>query len=171
MDVLDTWLVFILWEGGYILRERWGNNVLGFCFLSFILFFKKLLIYFNWRIITLKYCDGFCHISGHRNTFLFPFSLLFCFPCFHFEYVRPRTTPAMVLSGCLQLRQQSSWTSDGSLRAPSPSEQSASCPADKTDTFLRSWASRDPGGQKGPPGFRTDSVRYQCSATHWRSHT
>ena len=150
-----------------------------FCFVfwCFILFLKKLLIYFNWRIITLNIVmvsaiyQVISAIYLPYIRFLFPFSLLFCFPCFHFEYVRPRTTPAMVLSGCLQLRQQSSWTSDGSLRAPSPSEQSASCPADKTDTFLRSWASRDPGGQKGPPGFRTDSVRYQCSATHWRSHT
>ena len=33
--------------------------------------FKKNLIYFNWRIITLQYCDGFCHIStriSHRYT-------------------------------------------------------------------------------------------------------
>ena len=35
------------------------------------LIFKKLFIYFNWRIITLQYCDGFCHIStwvSHRLT-------------------------------------------------------------------------------------------------------
>ena len=25
-------------------------------------FFKKL-VYFNWRIITLQYCGGFCHTS------------------------------------------------------------------------------------------------------------
>ena len=32
-------------------------------------FFKR--IYFNWRIITLQYSDGFCHIStwtGHSHT-------------------------------------------------------------------------------------------------------
>ena len=26
------------------------------------LLFLNYLIYFNWRIITLQYCDGFCHI-------------------------------------------------------------------------------------------------------------
>ena len=34
-------------------------------------FKKKLFIYFNWRIITLQNCDGFCHTSvwiGHRYT-------------------------------------------------------------------------------------------------------
>ena len=33
--------------------------------------FKNLFIYFNWRIITLQYCDDFCHIStwiSHRYT-------------------------------------------------------------------------------------------------------
>ena len=29
-------------------------------YISFLLFFK--LIYFNWRLITLQYCGGFCHI-------------------------------------------------------------------------------------------------------------
>ena len=36
-------------------------------------FFKKLFIYFNWRIITLQYCDGFCHTStwiNHRYTYV-----------------------------------------------------------------------------------------------------
>ena len=27
----------------------------------FNFFFKKILIYFNWRLITLQYCGGFCH--------------------------------------------------------------------------------------------------------------
>ena len=33
---------------------------------SLAIFFPRLLfflIYFNWRIITLQYCDGFCHTS------------------------------------------------------------------------------------------------------------
>ena len=29
----------------------------------FVTFFKKFIL-FNWRIITLQYCDGFCHTSG-----------------------------------------------------------------------------------------------------------
>ena len=33
-----------------------------FFFLWFYLFLN-LFIYFNWRIITLKYCDIFCHTS------------------------------------------------------------------------------------------------------------
>ena len=39
----------------------------GRIFLLFYFIFK--LIYFNWKIITLQYCDGFCHTStwiGHR---------------------------------------------------------------------------------------------------------
>ena len=35
-------------------------------------FFKKLFI-FNWRIIALQYCDGFCHTStwiGRRHTYV-----------------------------------------------------------------------------------------------------
>ena len=34
-------------------------------------FKKNIFIYFNWRIITLQNCDGFCHTSvwiGHRYT-------------------------------------------------------------------------------------------------------
>ena len=30
-------------------------------FSSFLLFFFYLIIYFNWRLITLHYCGGFCH--------------------------------------------------------------------------------------------------------------
>ena len=35
------------------------------------MYLKKLFIYFNWMIITLQYCDCFCHTSiwiGHRHT-------------------------------------------------------------------------------------------------------
>ena len=34
-------------------------------------FFYFKCIYFNWRIITLQYCDGFCHTAawnGHKHT-------------------------------------------------------------------------------------------------------
>ena len=31
-------------------------------FLHIFSFLKKLFIYFNWRLITLQYCGGFCHI-------------------------------------------------------------------------------------------------------------
>ena len=33
--------------------------------------FKSIVVYFNWRIITLQYCYSFCHTSiwiGHRYT-------------------------------------------------------------------------------------------------------
>ena len=36
-----------------------------------ILFKKKTLIYFNWRVITPQHCDGLCHTSiwiSHRHT-------------------------------------------------------------------------------------------------------
>ena len=34
------------------------------CFFFFNLFFKKL-IYFNWRLITLQYCSGFCSFMSY----------------------------------------------------------------------------------------------------------
>ena len=40
-----------------------------------MLFLKKKIIYFNWRIINLQYYDGFCHVSvwiGHRRTYPLP---------------------------------------------------------------------------------------------------
>ena len=40
-------------------------------FLSFL--FKNLFIYFNWRIVTMQCCDGFCHVSiwiGYRHTWV-----------------------------------------------------------------------------------------------------
>jgi len=39
--------------------------------LPFDLFFKYKFIYFNWRLITLQYCSGFCHTLTwihHRCT-------------------------------------------------------------------------------------------------------
>ena len=39
-----------------------GNITLQRVFLGPLHLLKKL-IYFNWRIITLQYCDGFCHTS------------------------------------------------------------------------------------------------------------
>ena len=41
------------------------------CHILFCVFF--ILFYFNWRIITLQYCDGFCHPSAwisHRYTYV-----------------------------------------------------------------------------------------------------
>ena len=35
--------------------------LLCYLFLNFIYFFIFLLIYFNWNLITLQYCGGFCH--------------------------------------------------------------------------------------------------------------
>ena len=34
---------------------------------------KKIFIYFNWRIISLQYCDDFCHTSpwiSHKHTYV-----------------------------------------------------------------------------------------------------
>ena len=36
-----------------------GNYLLFF--LKLLLAFFKIFIYFNWRLITLQYCSGFCH--------------------------------------------------------------------------------------------------------------
>ena len=50
-------------------REQILNEGRILLFFFLILFLK--LINFNWRIITLQYCDGFCHTStwiGHRYT-------------------------------------------------------------------------------------------------------
>ena len=44
--------------------ERWCSRRLFFP-LHFLCF---QLIYFNWRIITLQYCDGFCHTSIWTGT-------------------------------------------------------------------------------------------------------
>ena len=48
----------------------WKKNVPGCAylitrcelFILFFLFFFKKFIYFSWRLITLQYCSGFCHI-------------------------------------------------------------------------------------------------------------
>ena len=54
----------------WFLENDVGNNTLFFfffcimkCFFSCIIsfFFFYLCIYFNWRLITLQYCSGFCH--------------------------------------------------------------------------------------------------------------
>ena len=42
------------------------------CFFKFLFIFKN---YFNWRLITLQYCDGFCHTStwiSHGHTYIPP---------------------------------------------------------------------------------------------------
>ena len=51
--------------------RQWQSMMSPVAFLFFFPFCKK---YFNWRMIALQYCDGFCHTStwiGHRYT---------CFP-------------------------------------------------------------------------------------------
>ena len=64
---------------------------------SLAIFFPRLLfffIYFNWRIITLQYCDGFCHTStwiGHRYT---------CIP--HILNPTPTSLPTPIPLGCLR---------------------------------------------------------------------
>ena len=50
------------------LNLRWGNGVYLHHSYTVVFFFR---IYFNWRIITVQYCDGFFHLSvwiGHRYT-------------------------------------------------------------------------------------------------------
>ena len=53
----------------------WGHSSFLLLYISSdisnVLFLKKKMIYFKWRIITLQYCNGLCHIStwiGHRHT-------------------------------------------------------------------------------------------------------
>ena len=39
----------------------------------YLLFFSQLKIIFNWKIIALQYCVGFCHVStwiSHRHTYV-----------------------------------------------------------------------------------------------------
>ena len=40
--------------------SRQGLAMQSLCGLAFFFFFNQL-IYFNWRLITLQYCSGFCH--------------------------------------------------------------------------------------------------------------
>ena len=40
---------------------HWKPNCLGQFLFFFNFFFLNLYIYFNWRLITLQYCSGFCH--------------------------------------------------------------------------------------------------------------
>ena len=60
-DVRGTDLTFDPWIRKIPWRRKWQPTPLFFFF--FFLLKKKLLIYFKWRIITLHYCDVFCHIS------------------------------------------------------------------------------------------------------------
>ena len=43
--------------------KKWRNLVqrIFLCHSSYIYLFIYLFIYFNWRLITLQYCSGFCH--------------------------------------------------------------------------------------------------------------
>ena len=62
---------------------------------SIAIFFSRLLflfIYFDWRKITLQYCDVFCHTStwiGHRYT------------CVH-PHLKPHSLPTPIPLGCLR---------------------------------------------------------------------
>ena len=47
---------------GTLLLFRWSNGCWQLDLWSLCLFyFLNLFIYFNWRLITLHYCSGFCH--------------------------------------------------------------------------------------------------------------
>ena len=48
----------------HTLRHRQLTFVVQEVLLPYTIFFQyKKLIYFNWRLITLQYCGGFCHTS------------------------------------------------------------------------------------------------------------
>ena len=58
------------------MANRWGNNgnierLYFLCFFFSQTFYFILIIYFNWRLITLQYCSGFCQTLtwiSHRPT-------------------------------------------------------------------------------------------------------
>ena len=61
--------------GRNINNLRYADNIIPMAeskeVLKSLFFFPFLQIYFNWRIITLQYCDGFCCTTrwiGHRYT-------------------------------------------------------------------------------------------------------
>ena len=65
------------WRSKYFFYYE--NDLFGWYFQ--LIFFK--LIYFNWRIITLQYCDGLCHTStwiSHKCTCVPPSWILFAPP-------------------------------------------------------------------------------------------
>ena len=54
---LSSFFFFCRWS-----QDPICDNFPHLPFLSpFLFFFFFLLIYFNWRLITLQYCSGFCH--------------------------------------------------------------------------------------------------------------
>ena len=76
--------------------------VLAYSSISPILFFLKKIIYFNWRLITLQYCDGFCltyiqdpYAGSYSRYIEFLKEPLYCSPelLYHFTF-----TPAMKVS-------------------------------------------------------------------------
>ena len=42
-------------------QHTWVSCIAGGFFTTWAI--REALIYFNWRLITLQYCDGFCHTS------------------------------------------------------------------------------------------------------------
>ena len=54
-------LVLIPKVTSYFYWSDQTSNLFYFIFLLLFLFYFLKFIYFNWRLITLQYCGGFCH--------------------------------------------------------------------------------------------------------------
>ena len=60
-QILRIWLLFpILENTGLLLEFPHDVENINILFLFFKILFKNF-IYFNWRLIILQYCNGFCH--------------------------------------------------------------------------------------------------------------
>ena len=55
LQAITTWVLFPS-------IPAW-SSLSPFLFFLINLFFSNSFIYFNWRLITLQYCSGFCHTS------------------------------------------------------------------------------------------------------------
>ena len=58
--------VWLLWR-----QMDFPTSVISVLYVFFLFFFSFLNFIFNWRIVALRYCTGFCHIStwiSHRYT-------------------------------------------------------------------------------------------------------
>ena len=56
-QLTDVWVVFNFWQIN--LQFLTNKTVPDICVIQI---YFNLFIYFNWRLITLQYCGGFCHI-------------------------------------------------------------------------------------------------------------
>lgn len=144
-----------------------AGHIVDFNYVTVLVLFKEKQLHYCQENI-FKDWNNF-YLSGLLGkSFLFPFSLLFCFPCFHLEYLRPRSLPAMLLSGRLRLppaKLLNLWWLTLCSLPPQSRVQVA-----QQIRLTHSWGAepvRALWGGKGQ-GFWTDSGRYQCSATHWR---